>query len=130
MLFFFFLMIRRPPRSTLFPYTTLFRSPLAGSMWAAVAIVSVAAAAHQAWSANVYTLASDMFPRAAVGSVVGIGAFAGAMGGVLFQRVTGRILEANGNDYTPIFIICGLAYVSAWTIIHFLAPRLEPATTR
>ncbi|PYP06242.1 MAG: MFS transporter [Gemmatimonadetes bacterium] len=103
-------------------------APLAGSMWAAVAIVSVAAAAHQAWSANVYTLASDMFPRAAVGSVVGIGAFAGAMGGVLFQRVTGRILEANGNDYTPIFIICGLAYVTAWTIIHFLAPRLEPAT--
>ena len=104
-------------------------APLAGSMWAAVAIVSVAAAAHQAWSANVYTLASDMFPRAAVGSVVGIGAFAGAMGGVLFQRVTGRILQANGNDYTPIFIVCGLAYVSAWTIIHLLAPRLEPATT-
>ena len=102
-------------------------APLAGSLWAAVAIVSVAAAAHQAWSANVYTLASDMFPRAAVGSVVGIGAFAGAMGGVLFQRVTGRILQANGNDYTPIFIVCGLAYVSAWTIIHFLAPRLEPA---
>ena len=104
-------------------------APLAGSMWAAVAIVSVAAAAHQAWSANVYTLASDMFPRAAVGSVVGIGAFAGGIGGWAFQRVTGRILQANGNDYTPIFIVCGLAYVSAWTIIHFLAPRLEPATT-
>ena len=103
-------------------------APLAGSMWAAVAIVSVAAAAHQAWSANVYTLASDMFPRAAVGSVVGIGAFAGAMGGVLFQRVTGRVLEANGNDYTPIFVVCGLAYVTAWVIIHTLAPRLEPAT--
>jgi len=102
-------------------------APFAGSMWAAVAIVSVAAAAHQAWSANVYTLASDMFPRAAVGSVVGIGAFAGAMGGVLFQRVTGRILEHNGNDYTPIFVVCGLAYVTAWVIIHALAPRLEPA---
>jgi ACS family hexuronate transporter-like MFS transporter len=105
-------------------------APLAGSMWAAVAIVSVAAAAHQAWSANVYTLASDMFPRAAVGSVVGIGAFAGGIGGWAFQRVTGRILEANGHDYTPIFIICGLAYVSGWAIIHVLAPRLEPATTR
>jgi ACS family hexuronate transporter-like MFS transporter len=102
-------------------------APLAGNMWAAVLIVGVAAAAHQAWSANVYTLASDMFPRAAVGSVVGIGAFAGAMGGVLFQRVTGRVLEANGNDYTPIFVVCGLAYVSAWGIIHLLAPRLEPA---
>ena len=105
-------------------------APLAGSLWAAVAIVSVAAAAHQAWSANVYTLASDMFPRAAVGSVVGIGAFAGGIGGWAFQRVTGRILQANGNDYTPIFVICGLAYVSGWTIIHLLAPRLEPATTR
>jgi ACS family hexuronate transporter-like MFS transporter len=104
-------------------------APLAGSMWTAVLVVSVAAAAHQAWSANVYTLASDMFPRAAVGSVVGIGAFAGGIGGWAFQRVTGRILEANGNDYTPIFIVCGLAYVSAWTIIHLLAPRLEPATT-
>jgi ACS family hexuronate transporter-like MFS transporter len=93
-----------------------------------VAIVSVAAAAHQAWSANVYTLASDMFPRAAVGSVVGIGAFAGAMGGVLFQRVTGRILEHHPGDYTAIFAVCGLAYVTAWGIIHLLAPRLEPAT--
>jgi ACS family hexuronate transporter-like MFS transporter len=102
-------------------------APLAGSLWTAVALVSVAAAAHQAWSANVYTLASDMFPRPAVGSVVGIGAFAGAMGGCVFQRATGRILEATGNDYTPIFVICGLAYVTAWIIIHFLVPRLEPA---
>ena len=99
----------------------------APSMWAAVLIVAVAAAAHQAWSANVYTLASDMFPKSAVGSVVGIGAFAGAMGGVVFQRVTGRVLQANGSDYTPIFMVCGLAYVTAWTIIHLLAPRLEPA---
>ncbi len=103
-------------------------APLAGSVWTAVAIVSVAAAAHQAWSANVYTLASDMFPPAAVGSVVGIGAFAGALGGWLFQRVTGRILEATGSNYTPIFLVCGLAYVSAWCIIHLLAPRLRPAT--
>jgi MFS transporter, ACS family, hexuronate transporter len=99
----------------------------APSMWAAVLMVAVAAAAHQAWSANVYTLASDMFPKSAVGSVVGIGAFAGAMSGVLFQRVTGRVLQANGSDYTPIFIVCGLAYVAGWTIIHLLAPRLEPA---
>jgi ACS family hexuronate transporter-like MFS transporter len=95
-------------------------------MWAAIVIVGIAAAAHQAWSANVYTLASDMFPKSAVGSVVGIGAFAGAMGGVAFQRITGRVLEANGSDYTPIFVVCGLAYVTAWTIIHALAPRLEP----
>ena len=106
------------------PTTLASRAP---SMWAAVLIVGVAAAAHQAWSANVYTLASDMFPKSAVGSVVGIGAFAGAMGGVVFQRVTGRVLQANGSDYAPIFVVCGLAYVTAWTIIHLLAPRLEPA---
>lgn len=108
--------------------TTL--APRAPSMWMAVVIVGIAAAAHQAWSANVYTLASDMFPASAVGSVVGIGAFAGAMGGVLFQRVTGRVLQANGSDYTPIFVVCGLAYVTAWTIIHLLAPRLEPTRLR
>jgi ACS family hexuronate transporter-like MFS transporter len=98
----------------------------APSMWSAVLIVGVAAAAHQAWSANVYTLASDMFPKSAVGSVVGIGAFAGAMGGVVFQRITGRVLEATGSNYAPIFVVCGLAYVTAWTIIHLLAPRLQP----
>jgi len=106
------------------PTTLASRAP---TMWMAVLIVGIAAAAHQAWSANVYTLASDMFPKSAVGSVVGIGAFAGAMGGVAFQRITGRVLQANGSDYTPIFIVCGLAYVTAWTIIHLLAPRLEPA---
>ena len=106
------------------PTTLVSRAP---SMWAAVLIVGVAAAAHQAWSANVYTLASDMFPKFAVGSVVGIGAFGGAMGGVLFQRITGRVLQANGSDYTPIFMVCGLAYVTAWLIIHLLAPQLEPA---
>ena len=105
--------------------TTL--APRAPGMWGAVLIVGVAAAAHQAWSANVYTLASDMFPQYAVGSVVGIGAFAGAMGGVVFQRVTGRVLEATGSDYTPIFAVCGLAYLTALAIIHLLAPRLEPA---
>jgi ACS family hexuronate transporter-like MFS transporter len=106
------------------PTTLVSRAP---NMWTAVLIVGVAAAAHQAWSANVYTLASDMFPKYAVGSVVGIGAFAGAMGGVAFQRITGRVLQANGSDYTPIFAVCGLAYVTAWAIIHLLAPRLEPA---
>ena len=102
-------------------------APRASNMWAAIVIVGVAAAAHQAWSANVYTLASDMFPRSAVGSVVGIGAFAGAMGGVVFQRVIGRILDANGNDYGPVFAVCGGAYLAAWAIIHLIVPRLEPA---
>lgn len=100
-------------------------APRADGLWAAVALVSVAAAAHQGWSANAYTLASDMFPRQAVASVIGIGGAAGALGGFLFQRATGRILQETG-DYTSIFVVCGLAYVLAWVVIHLLAPRLEP----
>jgi ACS family hexuronate transporter-like MFS transporter len=102
-------------------------APRAGSLWIAVGIVSVAAAAHQWWSANLFTTVSDMFPRGAVASVVGLGGFAGAMGGVLFQRITGRVLEATNNNYSVIFIVCGLAYVTAWSIIHLLVPRLQPA---
>ncbi|HEX2209858.1 MAG TPA: MFS transporter [Longimicrobium sp.] len=102
-------------------------APHAKSLWLAVAIVSVAAAAHQWWSANIFTTASDMFPRRAVASVVGIGGFAGAMGGVLFQRATGRILEATNNNYSIIFMICGLAYVTALLIMHLMVPKLEPA---
>ena len=102
-------------------------APQASSMWVAVAIVSVAAASHQWWSANLFTTASDMFPRAAVASIVGIGGFAGAMGGMLFQRATGRILDATGNNYSIVFFICGSAYVVALLIIHLLVPRLQPA---
>jgi ACS family hexuronate transporter-like MFS transporter len=103
-------------------------APRAGSMWVAVAIVSVAAAAHQWWSANLFTTAGDMFPRRAVASVVGIGGFAGAMGGFAFQRMTGAILEATGSNYNIIFVMCGFAYVAALLVIHLLSPRLEPAT--
>ena len=102
-------------------------APHAPTLWTAVAIVSVAAAAHQWWSANLFTTASDMFPRRAVASVVGLGGFAGAMGGVLFQRATGWILEDTGNNYSIIFMVCGLAYVTAWAVVHLLVPRLEPA---
>lgn len=102
-------------------------APHATNLWVAVGIVSVAAAAHQWWSANIFTTASDMFPRAAVASVVGFGGFAGAMGGVLFQRVTGRVLEATHNNYSAIFVVCGLAYVTALLIMHLIVPRLEPA---
>jgi len=94
-------------------------------LWAAVLVVGLAAAAHQWWSANIFTLSSDMFPRQAVGTVVGIGGFAGAMGGVLFQRVTGLVLQSNGNNYVPIFIVCGLAYVSALLVIHLLVPKVQ-----
>jgi ACS family hexuronate transporter-like MFS transporter len=99
-------------------------APSAPSMWIAVCIVGVAAASHQWWSANIFTLSSDMFPKYALGSVVGIGGFFGAAGGVLFQRATGWLLQHNGSNYTPVFLVCGFAYVSALLVIHLLAPRL------
>ncbi|MEP6730972.1 MAG: MFS transporter [bacterium] len=102
-------------------------APRVSSMWSAVALVSLAAAAHQWWSANMFTTASDMFPRRAVASVVGFGGFAGAMGGVIFQRVVGYMLDKDPNAYRLIFIFCGLIYVVALCFIHLLAPRLEPA---
>jgi ACS family hexuronate transporter-like MFS transporter len=101
-------------------------APKAPTMWMAVALVSVAAAAHQWWSANLFTTVSDMFPRSAVGSVVGIGGFGGAMAGFLFQRSTGRILEATGGKYGIVFLICGVAYVGAWVLIQLLVPKMEP----
>jgi len=102
-------------------------APAASSMWIAVLIVGVAAASHQWWSANIFTLSSDMFPRWALGSVVGIGGFFGAAGGVIFQRATGWVLQHNGSNYTPVFVVCGLAYVSALAVIQLLVPKLEPA---
>jgi ACS family hexuronate transporter-like MFS transporter len=101
-------------------------APRVSGLWVAVGIVSLAAAAHQWWSANVYTLASDMFPRGAVGSVTGIAGFSGAATGFVFQRITGHVLEANGNDYRPVFVACALAYVTALSLLQLLAPRLEP----
>jgi ACS family hexuronate transporter-like MFS transporter len=101
-------------------------APFAASLWMAVGIVSVAAAAHQWWSANLFTIVGDMFPRQAVGSVIGIGGFAGAMSAMLFQRLTGWILEVSHSNYQIVFVICGLAYVTALGCIQFFAPRLEP----
>ena len=103
--------------------------PHAGSMWTAVLLVALAAAAHQGWSANVYTLASDMFPQSAVASVVGIGGFVSGIGAWFFQRATGRILQANGSDYASIFLVCGFAYVTAWVVIHLITPKMESVTS-
>jgi ACS family hexuronate transporter-like MFS transporter len=96
------------------------------SMWGAVALISLAAAAHQGWSANVFTLTSDMFPRQAVGSVVGIGGTAGAVGGMVIAKITGYILQTTGS-YLPVFIIAGTTYLVTLGIVHLLAPKLEPA---
>jgi ACS family hexuronate transporter-like MFS transporter len=105
---------------------TIFATRMSG-MWPAVLIIGVACSAHQWWSCNLMTLPSDMFPRRAVGSVVGIGGFLGAMGGFLFQRMTGMLLQANGDDYRIIFFMCGSAYLLALLVIHLLVPRLERA---
>jgi ACS family hexuronate transporter-like MFS transporter len=98
----------------------------ASSLWLAVALISLATAAHQGWSANIYTMSSDMFPRCAVGSVVGIGGAAGAIGGMLIARIVAEILQRTGS-YIPIFIIAGSAYLVALAVIQLLVPRLEPA---
>lgn len=102
-------------------------APYAANMWLAVGLVALAASSHQWWSANLFTTSSDMFPRWAVGSMIGLGGFAGGMGGVAFQQLTGWILEVTGSNYQLIFLMCGLAYVSALAIFHFMVPRLEPA---
>jgi ACS family hexuronate transporter-like MFS transporter len=96
------------------------------NMWTAVALISVAAAAHQGWSANVYTLASDMFPRQAVGSVIGFAGMSGAIGGMLIAKVTGYLLQTTGS-YLPVFIIAGVTYLVTLGVVHLLSPRLEPA---
>lgn len=96
----------------------------ASNLWVAVGLISIAAAAHQGWSANMFTLASDMFPRRAVGSVVGIGGMAGSIGGMLIATTVGLILQYTGSYYA-IFLIAGSAYLVALLVIHLLAPRLE-----
>jgi len=99
----------------------------ASNVWVAVLLVGLAAAAHQGWSANIFTTASDMFPRRAIGSVVGIGGMAGAIGGMIIAKVVGYILEWTGGNYVPIFIIAASAYLVALLVIHLLAPNLEEA---
>jgi len=96
------------------------------SLWAAVALIGLAAAAHQGWSANIFTLASDTFPRRAVGSVVGFGGMFGSLGALLIAKFIGYVLQWTGS-YLPIFIVAGSAYLTALLIIHLLNPRLEPA---
>jgi len=94
--------------------------------WIAVCLVALAAGAHQGWSANIYTLASDMFPRGAVASVVGFGTLMGTIGGMGIAKMVGYILQRTGS-YVPIFILAGTAYLVALAFVQILAPRLERA---
>lgn len=99
---------------------------MTSNLWVAVILIGIAAAAHQGWSANIFTLTSDMFPKQAVGSVVGIGGMAGAIGGMFIAKLVGYILDSTGS-YVPIFAIAASAYLIALLVIHLLAPKLEPA---
>lgn len=92
----------------------------------AVAIIGVAAAAHQGWSANLFALTSDLFPSRAVGTIVGLGGMAGAIGGMFIAKFAGWTLDATGS-YVPLLMFAGITYLFALGIIHLLSPRLEPA---
>ena len=96
------------------------------SLWVAVGLIGLAAAAHQGWSCNLFTTTSDMFPRQAVGSVVGMGGMAGALGGATLAVATGYILESTHQNYTIVFFIAGSAYLVALLVMHLLAPQLTP----
>ena len=106
--------------------TPIVFAPQVNNLWAAVLLVSLAAAAHQGWSANLFTLVSDMFPRRAVGSVVGFGGMAGAIGGMCLTLVVGEILQRTGS-YVGVFLIAGSMYLIGLAVIHLLVPRLAPA---
>jgi ACS family hexuronate transporter-like MFS transporter len=104
--------------------------------WPAVLLIGLAGAAHQAWSANLFTTSSDLFPKKDVGTIVGLGGMAGALGGMLFPWFSGRLLDqftAAGNvtgGYTILFAICASAYLVAFAIQHLLAPKLEPLSLK
>jgi MFS transporter, ACS family, hexuronate transporter len=101
-------------------------APYSHNLWVVVGLVGLAMAAHQGWSANLFTLPSDMFPRAAVASVVGFGGMIGSAGGVLMQLGAGRIVQAT-HSYLPLFLVAGSAYLVGLAIVQLLTPRLAPA---
>jgi ACS family hexuronate transporter-like MFS transporter len=116
----------------LFPLSVLMASRLGNiNTWLAVATIAVACAAHQAWSANIFTTVSDMFPKKTVASVTGIGGMAGSVGGILVSFAAGELLQHYKNigkievGYSIMFVICGLAYVTAWVVMHLLVPKFK-----
>ena len=97
----------------------------------AIFMIGFAAAAHQAWSANIFTTVSDMFPKKTVASVIGIGGMAGSIGGILVSKLAGYLFDHYKGlghietGYYIMFIVSGLAYVTAWTLMHFLTPAMR-----
>ncbi|WP_227006444.1 MFS transporter [Rufibacter latericius] len=117
----------------LFPLLVLAAQPLGGiSYWFPVLLIGIGASAHQAWSANIFTTVSDMFPKKSVASVTGIGGMAGGIGGVVVTKVGGYLFdhyEALGHvetGYTIMFAFCALAYLVAWSVMKSLVPKMKP----
>ena len=116
----------------LFPLSVLAASWLGQfNTWYAVLVIGLACAAHQAWSANIFTTVTDMFPKKAVASVPGIGGMAGGVGGILVAQAAGLLLrhytalDKTEVGYGIMFIFCGIAYLAAWILMHFLVPRMK-----
>lgn len=105
--------------------TPIFFASQTSNLWIAVGLISLATAAHQAWSANLFTLVSDMFPKQATGSVVGIGGMAGAIGGMIVATAAGYVLTVSGS-YMALFILASVSYLFALLVIQLLAPKLKP----
>ena len=100
-------------------------------LWPAVLLIGLAGGAHQAWSATLFTTVADVFPKNAVGSVVGVGGFAGSLAGMVFPVISGRILDVfGGAGYVILFAWCGMAYFVAFAINALLCPRLTPLQLR
>lgn len=103
----------------------IFVPAAAGNLWLTVGLIGMAAAAHQGWSANLFTITSDCFPRFAIASIVGLGGLGGAFGGMLAQPLIGRWLDFSHEKYAPLFWVAGSVYLLALLIIHVLLPRFE-----
>jgi ACS family hexuronate transporter-like MFS transporter len=117
------------------PLVVLLAQPLGYiSFWMPVILIGIGASAHQAWSANIFTTVSDMFPKKAIGSVVGIGGMAGGIGGVIVTKVGGALFDhykALGHietGYTIMFAFCAVAYLIAWMVMKILVPIYKPIT--
>jgi ACS family hexuronate transporter-like MFS transporter len=119
----------------LFPLVVLLAQPLGYiSFWMPVLLIGIGASAHQAWSANIFTTVSDMFPKKAIGSIIGIGGMAGGIGGVLVSKLGGYLFDYYDGlghiqtGYTIMFVICAVAYLIAWAVMKMLVPKYSPIT--
>jgi ACS family hexuronate transporter-like MFS transporter len=119
----------------LVPLVVLFAQALGRiSFWIPVILIGIGASAHQAWSANIFTTVSDMFPKKAIGSIIGIGGMAGGIGGVIVTKVGGALFDYYDKlghiqtGYSIMFVICAVAYLIAWFLMKTLVPKYQPIT--